>query len=344
MAVQVIGCEVIPQLIAKLMSEAKVVAPHRREGDNQWVFAEVQDPGEVCLDYTSTILPPKKYAFPPKETLVRYEVGDRPKMEAVIAAEPLVIFGAHPCDIYGLTALDLAFSDQNVDPNYMAKRAQMRIVGVDCEPDEWCFCGSMGTASVAEGYDLFLTPIGDSYVAEAATAAGEEMLAGLPTREATAAELAAVKERMTRKASQERHLNCEMPSLPMRFAGFTESPVWEQWAKKCYSCGTCNLTCPTCFCFDVLDQMDLSLQTGEREREWDGCTLAEFAKVGSGENFREGREARLKHRFYRKYSYLFTKYGRPYCCGCGRCVRQCLVNIDPVGVINDLVAHGGKEA
>jgi len=66
--------------------------------------------------------------------------------------------------------------------------------------------------------------------------------------------------------------------------------------------------------------------------------------VAGGENFRENREERLRHRFFRKYAYLYTRYGKPYCCGCGRCVRQCLVSIDPVAVINDLLQTHGKGA
>jgi ferredoxin len=67
--------------------------------------------------------------------------------------------------------------------------------------------------------------------------------------------------------------------------------------------------------------------------------LESFAEVASGENFREERPHRLRHRHFRKYAYLYTKFGRPFCCGCGRCVRQCLVHIDPVAIINDLIAE-----
>jgi len=339
MALQVIGCEVVPQLLAKLMAEARVVGPQRREGKDQWAFADVKDPCAVDLEYLSTTLPAKKYAFPPVEKLLRYELTERPVMEAVVESEPIVLFGVHPCDIYGLRALDLAFSDQNVDPNYSARRSQMRIVGVDCQPDEHCFCGSMGTASASDGYDLFLTPIASGYMAETATEAGEQMLEGLPTREATAAEMAEVKERLARKIQETSRVNAEVHSLPMLLSGLSESKHWEEHAGRCYSCGTCNLVCPTCYCFDVLDQMELNLTQGTKERQWDGCMLEAFGKVATGENFREEREDRLRHRFYRKYSYLFTKHGRPFCCGCGRCVRQCLVHIDPVEVLNDLICE-----
>ncbi len=346
MTLQVIDEHEIRALLSKLMSQGRVVAPHRRPGERQFAFADLHDPADAVLEYTSTVLPPKQFAFPPRETLVHYELGDQPAVCAVSESEPLALFGVHPCDIYGLGALDTAFADEHPEANYLGKRAAMRVIGIDCEPDEFCFCAAMGTASVEEGYDLFLTPLpdGELWLLEVATPAGEQMLDGIRTCEASAAQLGHLKTHLNRKLRQDRDLGCDVSNLPLLFTGFAESPVWEQWAEKCYSCGTCNLTCPTCFCFDVVDQMSLSLDQGDRVRLWDGCMLAGFARVATGENFREERDERLRHRFFRKYAYLFTRYGKPYCCGCGRCVRQCLVKIDPVGVINDLVRAHGKGA
>lgn len=339
MALQVIGRDAIPQLLEKLMTQGKVVAPQRREGEKQWAYADVTDAAGVELDYISTILSPKKYAAPQREQLMRYELSDKPMMEAVTESEPITIFGAHPCDIYALRSVDLAYCDGDVDPNWAQRRSQMRTVGVDCVPDEWCFCGSMGTATAAEGFDLFLTPVNGGYLAEVGSDEGAQMLAGLPMRDATAAEVTFVKTRLAEKVQKTSKLNADYHTLPMVLDGGEESETWEQHATRCYSCGTCNLVCPTCFCFDVTDKMNLSLKSGVKQREWDGCMLEGFARIASGENFRHDRPQRLRHRFYRKYSYLFTRYGRPYCCGCGRCVRQCLVHIDPVAILNDMIAE-----
>jgi len=340
MTLQVISVDGIRALLSNLIREGRVVAPHERPGDDQYVFDDLKDPDDAVLRYNSTILPAKKYAFPPKESLVHYELGDEPTATPVVQAEPLTLFGVHPCDIHGLLALDAAFADQHPEANYLEKRANMRVIGIDCEPDEYCFCASMGTASVETGYDLFLTPLygWDEFLLEVATEAGEQMLEGIDTRDATGPQVGYLKMHLNRKMQQEREIHSDVSNLPLLFTGFADSPVWEKHAEKCYGCGTCNLTCPTCFCFDVLDEMDLSLGSGDRVREWDGCMLEGFARVAGGENFREERAERLRHRFYRKYAYLYTKYGMPYCCGCGRCVRQCLVNIDPVEVINDLIA------
>ena len=126
----------------------------------------------------------------------------------------------------------------------------------------------------------------------------------------------------------------ELPGLLRRSF---HNVLWDERADKCLSCGGCNLVCPTCYCFDVKDEVDLSLKEGRRYRVWDGCVLEDFAKVGSGENFRERRAQRYRHRFYRKGMYLYDKYGHIACVGCGRCASACLPDIaDPVAVYNAL--------
>jgi NAD(P)H-flavin reductase len=95
--------------------------------------------------------------------------------------------------------------------------------------------------------------------------------------------------------------------------------------------------CPTCYCFDVKDNPELSLERGERIRTWDGCLLEDFAKVASGENFRPTRPTRYRHRYFKKGKYLFDRFGFISCVGCGRCGSNCLPNIaNPVDLFNDM--------
>ena len=42
------------------------------------------------------------------------------------------------------------------------------------------------------------------------------------------------------------------------------SLLWDVLGERCLACGTCNLVCPTCYCFDVRDEVALSLDEGER--------------------------------------------------------------------------------
>jgi NAD(P)H-flavin reductase len=126
-----------------------------------------------------------------------------------------------------------------------------------------------------------------------------------------------------------------IPELLSKFYG--ESGFWEKHSEKCLACGSCVLVCPTCYCFDVKEQADLSLEYGERIRTWDGCLLEDFAKIASGENFRPTRPTRYRHRYFKKGKYLFDRFGFISCVGCGRCSSNCLPDIaNPVNLFNDM--------
>ena len=134
-----------------------------------------------------------------------------------------------------------------------------------------------------------------------------------------------------------RRIGFRPTELPRLLRRSFEHGIWAEQARKCLSCGSCNLVCPTCYCFDVKDDVDISLKTGNRYRTWDGCVLEDFAKVAGDENFREERLQRYRHRFYRKGMYLYDKYGQIACVGCGRCASACLPDIaDPIAVYNAL--------
>lgn len=125
-------------------------------------------------------------------------------------------------------------------------------------------------------------------------------------------------------------------------AAFGNDEMWTALAVDCFSCGTCNTVCPTCYCFDVQDTWNVDQTSGQRTRYWDGCLTEDFAKCSLGggacENFRESRGARFRHRVMRKTTYLNDKLGGPACVGCGRCSADCTADIaDPVRIIDQVM-------
>jgi ferredoxin len=265
-------------------------------------------------------------------------------VETVIEAPPTVILGIHSCDLHGIRVLDEAFSQGYPDAHYLRRRHQSLLVSLEClEPcDEHSFCKSMGTLTVSNGYDLHLTDLGDAYAVDIGSEAGAALLEHYEgARQATEADMQALNHVVGAKWPRFPYkLDLEVGELSPLMSQAYDSPLWDELAESCLACGQCTLVCPTCFCFNVYDEVELNLQDGERLRRWDSCQLDEFAKVAGDENFREHQSARLRHRFMRKGRYLMEKYGELGCVGCGRCARSCLVDITPVKVFNDL--HGAK--
>jgi ferredoxin len=302
-----------------------------KANDGKYAFGELANATELCLDYDVTLLPPKKYFLPQRETVLRFKLGDKPSVEPVVEAKPMIIIGVHPYDIKAIELCDVVYGSTNPpDPNYVLKRDRATILGVDClNPNPEAFCSSLGTAAVESGFDLMVTDIGDSYVVAVGTAKGGELLKKYAeTKDATESELAQ-RDNQRKQALGKYEVSLSMPpqEVPKLLEAVWDSPVFKEKSDNCLSCGSCVMVCPTCVCFDVQDDVALTLDKGERYRQWDGCMLVDFAKVATGENFREDREKRFRHRMYRKGVYLMARYGKLGCVGCGRCALACLAQI-----------------
>ena len=340
MALKVITVEGLYGFLRKLKGDYRVVGVKAEDGF--FAFAEIGDPQEVVLDYPITLYPLKAFLLPPREEYLRFRIDGRPEVETQFEEiPPTVFFGMHPCDLHSLWLLDTAFMGDATDALYEGRRKNFVFVVMDClRPcDEYAFCKDMGTLYVDEGYDILLTDLQNGlYAVRTGSDRGLVILERYTeVRDATPREEEMLEriyrereEAFTNRVKPKRE---ELPELLWR--GY-RSPYWEEVARKCLSCGSCNLVCPTCYCFDVLDEVEINLKEGKRLRTWDGCMLVDFARVAGGENFRPSRADRLRHRFLRKGKYLVDRYGKLGCVGCGRCTRHCLVKINPIEVYNGL--------
>jgi sulfhydrogenase subunit beta (sulfur reductase) len=342
MSLWVINKEAMGTFVAEMMGDYRVVGPLAK--GTKFAFGDIKDPANLRLDYDTSILPPKKYLQPQEERMMTFTRTGKPVVEVVIEAPPTVILGVHTCDLHGMRVLDQAFSEGYPDAHYIERRKNTLLVGIEClQPcDEHSFCKSMGTLTASQGYDLHLTDMGAAYAVDVGTEAGAALLNKYTgPRQATDADIQRLDKVLGAKWSRFPYkLEFDVGELAPLMNQSYDSPIWDQLAEICLACGQCTLVCPTCFCFNVYDEVELNLQDGERRRRWDSCQLDEFATVAGGENFREHQAARLRHRFMRKGRYLIEKYGELGCTGCGRCARSCLVDISPVNVFNDL--YGGR--
>ena len=330
MSLRILDKGAIAPLVSRLLADYRVFGPLAK--GPQFAFGEVTDPAQLRLDYSTTILPPKKVLQPQEERLATFTLGDDPRVEPVIEARPTVLLGVHTCDLHAFLLLDKAFSEDYPDAHYLERRKQTVIVSLEClEPcDEHSFCKSMGTLTADEGYDLHLTDLGHAYAVDVATPAGQALLDGYSNaRAATEADTRRLNEVLSAKWPRFTYrLNFDAAELPALLSAAYDHPLWDELGERCLACGTCTNVCPTCYCFNVFDETDLALTQGERLRRWDSCQLDEFARVAGGENFRKARSARQRHRFFRKGKYLYERFGELGCVGCGRCIRACVAKIN----------------
>ena len=323
-----------------LTKKQKVYAPVKK-GVQNYVYSEVTDSQNVLLKHIPTILPPKKFFMPQYETLIEYDTRDGQKMEAIMEYEDIVLLGVHTCDIEGIQCLTVVYSDRPKDLNFLIRKNHITLIGIECNDycDDFASCAMMDNHLPAGGYDLFFTDLGDNYFVDIGTKAGEDMVRETgcfgPAETIHFKELQAIRDR--KKSIFKNEVNIDRHKIPEMFVKTFESKVWDDVGRRCLACGNCTNVCPTCYCFDVMDEPNMDLKTGKRIRVWDSCQNEPFAKISSGENFRSERKDRKRHRFNRKFLYPFERYSRFFCIGCGRCSRTCMAKINLKETINQLI-------
>jgi len=308
--------------------------------DGKFTYDKLSSASDLRLDFDETLYSPKRYLLPPKDPVLSFAPKNASSCEPAYADKNQAIIGIHPCDLAAIALLDKAFAQGVIDEHYCARREQITLVGIyPTRPGKHRFVSSM--IKPDEPYlaaDAMLIDMGnDSYAIEIVTDRGKEFFsssAAIPAHSGLCLE-AEVRKNAVKDSVV---LSMERDNLPSFLNGKERHPVWETRGRKCFSCGSCIAVCPTCYCFDMLDEMDLSFEYGLRFRCWDGCVLHHFAECAGERNFRAKPSERIRHRLYRKQKYLFEQLALPGCVGCGRCKTACIPDIAfPPDIHNDLI-------
>ncbi len=330
----------ITQLVENLKNNFDIYGPIPRRTSH--VFDKIEDASKLDLEYDSTIMSPKKYLTPTNQVMMRVGLKDKIIEDSTVelrTSRPRVLFGVHACDINGILFLDKVFGGKYSDPYYAANRENTTVVGINClEPCTYGFCRSVDKNFVLEGYDLFLTDISDThYYVHVGSPKGDELIQSASD---IFVEASIDDNNLFKTALRQKHEN-HTDDLYLDYINETldmawDDPIWEELGKLCMNCGSCALVCPTCYCFDVRDNLDLSLSKVERTRKWDTCLYYDFAKVAGNHNFRGHPPSRLKYRFYHKFRAAVHEQGTIACTGCGRCTATCPAGISIKDVLNRL--------
>ncbi len=295
-------------------------------------FTELTDFKDLQLNYTRTMIPPKKFFLKPKEPL--YSLNKDAGFKEIIDDSKTVLLGVHSCDINALNLLDRVYLNQFPDLHYKTRRENTIIIGVSCEPDDYCFCTSTGSSHALKGFDLFLHEISDSYIVRVGSMKGFQIITQNKhiIKNPSLTDIKEFKEYEAERLSKitlNLNVNGIQDILDLSF----DHAVWQENADICFGCGSCNLVCPTCRCYDVIDYLKLDLKNGLKVRRWDSCMLKQHALVAGGLNFRPTRVERLYNRFNCKMSCSEDSLN---CVGCGRCTVYCPADINFVEVLKQV--------
>ena len=313
---QTITRQALAAAAAEWMAAGIGVAGPRRIAPDRILYGTVADASELLLEPGKPANSIKEFFFPRHETLYGYRVTGTgvELLDAPTPAAPLVVFAARPCDAAALPILDHIFQWDCPDRFYLARREATTVVTFACrEWDDACFCTSVGLAPDAtRGSDVLLLETEEDGVFEVrpVTEKGRALLDGR-TETSSRQGMAA--------APPARRLDAAAVGAFAR--DHFEDPFWQAAALACVGCGACAYTCPTCHCFDIVDEGANGV--GERVRNWDSCQFGLFTLHASGHNPRAAQGARQRQRIYHKFHVYPEKFGEILCTGCGNCARNC---------------------
>ncbi|MBU2633684.1 MAG: 4Fe-4S dicluster domain-containing protein [Nanoarchaeota archaeon] len=294
--------------LTKLKKNYEIIAPVKKDVVK---YEKIENFDDIYLKEIP-LFSPKKFFLPVKEVILEHNKGNVKTPNFNI--KPRIIFGIRKCDLNALLRLDKLYFG---DSFYEEKRENTILIGYHCDkPNEYCFCNSM---VLTDHYDLNFYNGINKFLIDVKTKKGENLVKDL-------------KNIKFRKRKIKNFRKLEKKDLHKYF----NNEIWDEIVKDCLSCGACTNLCPTCCCFDVKEEIDISLDKGKRVRVWDSCQLKDFTRVAGDHVFRESRKSRYRHFVYHKLQYFKDEFSEYMCTGCGRCTRGCPTRVDFVKAVNKL--------
>jgi sulfhydrogenase subunit beta (sulfur reductase) len=336
----------IVKLFNDLTNDYKFYAPTKEKGNI--VFKEISNPEEIELNYLNSKIPPKDVLFPQKETIFEYRyegkdviIEDRKDLD-----DKILIFGVRPCDAYSFKLLEDFFAFGKVqDEIFLKKRKNSTIIGIGCNsPRHSCFCTSVGGHPFhKDSMDLFLVDLGEKYLVEAISEKGKNIIHKLSWLLDAKNEDLQKSQELAKKSEESITTKFNFDLVTKILGDNFEHPVWQKISESCIGCSSCTFLCPTCTCFDVIDENDEYNHRGRRIRIWDTCQSCLYTLETSGHNPRPDKIQRCRNRIMHKFSYYPSNYNCLGCVGCGRCIIACPVNNELRIIIDEIIEIEKKE-
>ncbi len=302
----------------------------------QVVYAPVANMEEVVFDYIIPRNSFKEFLFPQTEPVASYSITKNGVDVNGVELNPkeTVIFGARPCDSASVASLRSVFNWDFKDDFFNKRDDGTVVMTVACtKSDDACFCTTACMSPDSpKGSDLLLRETENgNYLVEPITDKGKNLIERISSifennTTETAKTIANVK--------PIEGINVKKIKEWLKDTENFENPLWAELSRKCIGCGACTFSCPTCHCFDIVDEGDA--YEGERIKNWDSCQFEFFTLHTSGHNPRDTQFKRWRNRMMCKFNFYPNKFSTRGCVGCGRCIRVCPVRLDITEVMEEI--------
>jgi len=191
--------------------------------------------------------------------------------------------------------------------------------------------------------DLFLVDLGEKYLVEAISEKGKIITDKLSWLSDAKKDDIQKAEELSKEAEESITTKFDFDIVTKILGENFEHPIWQEIAESCIGCSSCTFLCPTCTCFDVIEENDHYNNKGKRIRIWDTCQSCLYTLETSGHNPRPAKIQRCRNRIMHKFSYYPSNYDCLGCVGCGRCIIACPVNNELRMIIDKVMEIEKKE-
>lgn len=275
----------------------------------------------------------KKSDYPAKEVITPIQettffFTEDEWRESKAPKKPILIF-ARPCDINAQRIQERIYNNGGINDFYYDRmRNNVKFVLMDCHGgDDDCFCVSMGQNKTDDycmsfydteyGFDITIKdPIFEKYF------------------------LDDIKKDTVVNFVEKNELSVSIPEIKNEevLEQLKKHPVWNEYNRRCISCGACTVACSTCTCFTTKDVAYTDNgKVGERKRVTASCQIDDYSKVAGGGDYRTTAGERMRFKVLHKFHDYKERFGEEHMCvGCGRCISRCPQHITITATVHKM--------